>query len=117
MLCHERWGIETVYAEMKSTLLRRRVLRAGDVDGIDREIWAFLLLYQVIRTAMAQAAALDDGLSELQMSFTFAIEAGKDQIVRAEGIMADEELPVDTLIARELLARPLPPGQLRTAQE
>ena len=56
VLYHERWEIETAYFELKSTILGGRVLRARTPGGIDQEIYALLVTYQVLRTAIADAA-------------------------------------------------------------
>ncbi|WP_460546558.1 IS4 family transposase, partial [Glycomyces halotolerans] len=45
-LYHQRWEIESAYCELKSGLLRRRVLRGKHPHAIDQEIWALLTLYQ-----------------------------------------------------------------------
>ena len=57
VLYHERWEIETAYLELKSTILGGRVLRARTPDGIEQEIYALLVTYQALRTAIADAAA------------------------------------------------------------
>ena len=57
VLYHERWEIETAYLELKSTILGGRVLRARTPAGIDQEIYALLVTYQALRTAIADAAA------------------------------------------------------------
>ncbi|MFI6704196.1 IS4 family transposase [Streptomyces sp. NPDC050509] len=49
-LYHERWEIETAYAELKSTILGGRVLRARTPDGIEQEVRALLTAYQALRT-------------------------------------------------------------------
>ncbi|MDT9694345.1 transposase, partial [Streptomyces sp. P9(2023)] len=54
-LYHERWEIETAYAELKSTILGGHVLRARTPDGIEQEMWALLTAYQALRTAMTDA--------------------------------------------------------------
>jgi hypothetical protein len=54
-LYHERWEIETAYAELKSTILGGRVLRVRTPDGIEQEVWALLTAYQTLRTAMTDA--------------------------------------------------------------
>ena len=55
VLYHERWEIETAYLELKSTILGSRVLRARTPDGIEQEIYALLVTYQALRTALADA--------------------------------------------------------------
>lgn len=54
-LYHERWEIETAYAELKSTVLGGRVLRARPPDGIEQEVWSLLTVYQALRIAMTDA--------------------------------------------------------------
>jgi hypothetical protein len=56
-LYHQRWEIETAYLELKSTMLGGRVLRARTPAGVTQEIYALLVIYQVLRTAMADATA------------------------------------------------------------
>ncbi|MFE3900819.1 transposase [Streptomyces sp. NPDC059153] len=58
-LYHERWEIETAYAELKSTIMGGRVLRARTPDGIEQEVWALLTTYQALRTAMTDATDID----------------------------------------------------------
>ncbi|MFI8008003.1 transposase [Streptomyces sp. NPDC086010] len=41
-LYHERWEIETAYAELTSSILGGHVLRARTPDGIEQEGWALL---------------------------------------------------------------------------
>jgi hypothetical protein len=50
-LYHRRWEIETAYLEIKSSILGGRVLRARTPDGIDQEVYALLVVYQILRTA------------------------------------------------------------------
>src|SRR6266487_2435909 len=54
-LYHQRWEIETAYLELKSTILGGRVLRDRTPAGIDQEVYALLVTYQVLRTAMTDA--------------------------------------------------------------
>jgi hypothetical protein len=54
-LYHQRWEIETAYLELKSSILGGRVLRARTPDGIDQEVHALLVIYQLLRTAMVNA--------------------------------------------------------------
>jgi len=43
--------IETAYLELKSSILGGRVLRARTPTGIEQEIYALLVVYQLLRTA------------------------------------------------------------------
>ncbi|WP_327119084.1 IS4 family transposase [Nocardia sp. NBC_01730] len=52
-LYHQRWEIETSYLELKSGILGGRVLRARTPAGIEQEVYALLVTYQALRTAMA----------------------------------------------------------------
>ena len=54
-LYHERWEIETAYLGLKSSILGGRVLRSRTPEGIDQEIHALLIVYQLLRTAMVDA--------------------------------------------------------------
>ena len=71
-LYHERWEIETAYLELKSAILGGRVLRARTPAGLTQEIYALLVTYQVIRTAMADAAGTRPGTDPDRVSFTIA---------------------------------------------
>jgi hypothetical protein len=113
-LYHQRWEIETTYMELKSTLLRRTVLRATDPDGIDQELWSLLALYQTIRCAIDDACATSD-LTALRASFTLAVERARDLLIQATGIIDDEQIDLAGRIGAELIARPLPERRLRTA--
>ena len=61
-LYHERWEIETAYLELKSSILGGRVLRARTPAGIDQEIYALLITYQILRTAMTDATNTHPGM-------------------------------------------------------
>jgi hypothetical protein len=54
-LYHQRWDIETAYLELKSSILGGWVLRARTPVGIEQEVYALLVTYQLLRTAMADA--------------------------------------------------------------
>ena len=60
-LYHERWEIETAYFELKSTILDGRVLRARTPAGLDQEIYALLVTYQLLRTLIADTAGTAAG--------------------------------------------------------
>jgi hypothetical protein len=61
-LYHERWEIETAYLELKSSILGGRVLRARTPHGVEQEIYALLVTYQLLRTAMADATTTQPDL-------------------------------------------------------
>ena len=49
-LYHERWQIDTAYLELKSSILGGRVLRARTATGVEKEVYALLVTYQLLRT-------------------------------------------------------------------
>ena len=47
---HERWEIELAYGEMKTDMLGQAMtLRSQQPDGVKQELWATLLMYNLIR--------------------------------------------------------------------
>jgi hypothetical protein len=74
-LYHQRWEIETAYLELKSTILGGRVLRARTPEGITQEIHALLVVYQLLRTAMADATSTQAGTDPDRASFSIAFQA------------------------------------------
>lgn len=121
-LYHERWEIETAYLELKSTILGGRVLRARTPAGIKQEIYALLVIYQLLRTAITDAAtgaALGGSgrsttdLDPDRASFTIAWQAARDQIIRAAGVIAGTVIDLVGTIGGHILAEPLPERRLR----
>ncbi|WP_322475118.1 IS4 family transposase [Micromonospora sicca] len=111
---HERWEIETAYLELKSSILAGRVLRARTPDGIDQEIHALLIVYQLLRTAMADATDSQPGLDPDRASFTTALNTARDQIVHAAGVIAETVIDLVGVIGAQVLANLLPERRLRT---
>jgi hypothetical protein len=114
-LYHERWEIETSYLEIKSVILRGRVLRARTPAGIEQEIWALLTTYQVLRTAMADAAASRPGTDPDRGSFTIALQAARDQVIQAAGILAGAVIDLTGVIGRQILAALMTARRTRTS--
>jgi len=72
-----RWAIETGYAEIKTALRGPgRTLRARTPDLARQELWAYLAIYQALRTLIARAAA-GAGLDPGRISFTAALHAAR----------------------------------------
>src|SRR5207244_1894445 len=71
-LYHERWEIETAYLELKSSMLGGRVLRARTPVGIEQEVYALLITYQLLRTAIADATCASTDLDPDRASFAIA---------------------------------------------
>jgi hypothetical protein len=113
VLYHERWEVETAYLELKSTILGGRVLRARTPDGIEQEVYALLVTYQALRTALADAASTVPGTDPDRASFTIALNAARDQVILAAGVIAGASIDLAGRIGRLVLASLMPPRRLR----
>ncbi|WP_460112213.1 IS4 family transposase [Streptomyces platensis] len=114
-LYHQRWEIETAYLELKSTILGGRVLRARTPDGIDQEIYALLVVYQLLRTAMADATSTRPGTDPDRAGFSIAWQAARDQVNLAAGVIAGTVIDLAGTIGRHVLAALLPSRRLRVS--
>lgn len=112
-LYHQRWEIETVYLELKSTILAGRVLRARTPTGIEQEVYALLITYQVLRTAMTDATNSIATLDPDRASFTIALHAARDQLIQASGVIAETVIDLVGELGRLVLANLLPNRRLR----
>ena len=114
-LYHQRWEIETTYLELKSTILGGRVLRARTPDGITQEIYALLVTYQALRTAIADATLTQPATPPDRGSFTIALNTARDQTIHAAGVIADTTIDLVGTIGRAVLAALLPTRRARTS--
>jgi Insertion element 4 transposase N-terminal/Transposase DDE domain len=112
-LYHERWEIETAYLELKASILGGRVLRARTPAGLEQEIYALLVTYQILRTAMCDATNSHPGLDPDRASFSIALHAARDQVVHAAGVIADTVIDLTGVIGRLVLDNLMPPRRLR----
>ena len=112
-LYHQRWDIETAYCELKSTLLGGRVLRARTPEGIDQEIHALLVTYQLLRTAMVDATDSRPGTDPDRASFTTALHTARDQVVHAAGVIAGTVIDLVGTIGAHVLDNLLPERRIR----
>jgi hypothetical protein len=115
VLYHERWEIETAYFELKSTILGGRVLRARTPAGIEQEIWALLVTYQILRTAIADATATVPGTDPDRASFTIALNTARDQVILAAGLPTGTVTDLAGTIGRLVLTSLMPPRRQRTS--
>jgi hypothetical protein len=70
-----RWAVETGFADLKTALRGSGRLLRGRTPALARqELWAYLAIYQALRTLIARAAARD-GLDPARISFTAARDA------------------------------------------
>jgi hypothetical protein len=112
-LCHERWEIETAYLELKSSILGGRVLRARTPAGVEQEVYALLVTYQLLRTAMADATGTRPETDPDRASFTTALHAARDLIIQAAGVIADTTIDLVGTIGRHVLNHLMPDRRLR----
>jgi Insertion element 4 transposase N-terminal/Transposase DDE domain len=113
VLYHERWEIKTAYLELKSTILGGRILRARTPDGIEQEIYALLVTYQALRTAIADAAATVPGTDPDRASFAVALNAARDQVILAARVTAGPIIDLAGTTGRLVLASLMPARRLR----
>jgi hypothetical protein len=113
-LYHERWEIETSFLELKSTILGGRVLRARTPTGVDQEIYALLVTYQALRVAISDATSSHADLDPDRGSFTVALHAARDQLVKAAGVITDTVVDLVGEIGHTVLDHLMPARRLRT---
>jgi Insertion element 4 transposase N-terminal/Transposase DDE domain len=113
-LYHQRWEIETSFLELKSTTLGGRVLRAKTPGGVDQEIYALLVTYQALRIAIADATIARPDLDPDRGSFTIALQAARDQLIQAAGVIAETAIDLVGVIGRHVLDNRMPNRRSRT---
>jgi hypothetical protein len=115
-LYHERWEVETCYAELKHTILGGRVLRARTPEGLEQELYALLTVYQLLRTVMTDATDSVPDTDPDRASFTVALQASRDQLILAHAIIADEKVDLVGAIGHRVLQRLQPARRQRIKQ-
>ena len=114
-LDHQRWEIETAYLALKSSILGGRVLRARTPTGIDQEVHALLVCYQLLRLAMADATSTQPGIDPDRASFTIALNTARDQLIQAAGVIASTTIDLVGKIGQAVLNNPLADRRLRVS--
>lgn len=114
-LYHERWEIETCFAELKSTSLGGRVLRSRTPAGIAQEIYALLITYQALRIAISDTTLHRPEIDPDRASFTVARHAARDQLIAAAGVIADTVIDLVGAIGEHVLNALLPARRVRTS--
>jgi hypothetical protein len=79
---HQRWGAETGYSFLKPRLIgttTSNILRSRTPEGITQEIFAFLIVYQLLCQLRAQAAATDN-CPPAAISFLVTLRAARASI-------------------------------------
>lgn len=91
-----RWRIETCFDDLKTTL-KMNVLKCRTLDGVMRELAAYLLVYNLVRLAMLQAAQRQ-GQSVWRISFIDAMRWLAARMLGLDGV-------------ERLIENPLRPGR------
>jgi hypothetical protein len=112
-LYHQRWEIETAYLELKSSILGGRVLRARTPTGIEQEIYALLVVYHLLRTAMTDATNTRPHTDPDRASFTIAWQTARDLLIQATNVIANTMIDLVGTIGRHVLTHLLPDRRLR----
>ena len=113
VLYHQRWEIETAYFELKSTILGGRVLRARTPDG-DRPGGLRPAghlpgpAHRHRRRRRHRPRHRPD-----RASFTVALNAARDQVILAAGVIAGTVIDLAGTIGRHVLASLMPSRRLR----
>jgi hypothetical protein len=117
-LYHQRWEIETAYFELKSTILGGRVLRARTPPGVQQEIYALLVTYQALRIAISDAVLTRPEVDPDRGSFSIALNAARDQLIAATGVLTDTapNTVIDLVgeLGRQVLDHLMPARRCRT---
>lgn len=86
----------------------------GDVGEEEQELWSSLIVYQLLRRAMTDAALGRPDTDPDRMSFTVALESARNQVTTASGIDGCEIDPTAPgTIGGAVLAARLPPRRPR----
>ena len=105
-----RWAIETGFAELKTALRGSgRLLRGRTPELARQELWAYLAIYQALRTLIARAAARD-GIDPARISFTAARNAAEQALGTSPGALDDALASAETEILACLV--PLREGRI-----
>ncbi|MBB6420688.1 hypothetical protein [Streptomyces sp. AK010] len=107
--------MESAYFALKKSMLGRRVLRARTLPGIAQEIYALLTVYQVIRIAIADATGTVPETDPDRASFSIALQAARDQVIQAAGVIADTTIDLAGAIGRAVLDNLMPARRLRVS--
>lgn len=114
-LYHERWEIETAFLALKSTISDGRVLRARTPAGVEQEVFALLVAYQALRIAISDATLGAPEVDPDRGSFTVALNAARDQVIKAAGVIAESTVDLVGAIGRQVLDNLLPHRRCRTS--
>lgn len=109
VLYAQRWESEIVYSKFKTRMRGAdMVLRSRSPEGVDQEIYAFLVLYQVLCKIQIAAAVRGD-IDPDRISFTIALSAARAHTARPNSLAtARQHRQAHADILEELLCEKLP---------
>ena len=90
------------------------MLRARTPAGIDQEVHALLVCYQLLRLAMTDATSTQPRIDPDRASLTIALQTARDQLIQAAGVLATT-IDLAAKIGRAVLDNLLPDRRLRVA--
>jgi hypothetical protein len=88
-LYHRRWGIETMYREWKHALNIQN-LRSHTPIGILKEVYAQVLLSNLVRWIMTEATQHDADKSPVDLSFLTSLSLVKNAMLTMLAVHADQ---------------------------
>ncbi|MGV2528042.1 UNVERIFIED_CONTAM: transposase, partial [Bacillus thuringiensis] len=109
-LYHERWEIELAYGEMKTDMLGQAMtLRSQQPDGVKQELWATLLMYNLIRLEITRIAD-EAKVQPCRISFITALRYIVDEWLWSSGSHTPGAIPAKLAAMRKSIRRfVLPP--------
>lgn len=109
-LYHERWEIELAYGEMKTDMLGQTMtLRSQQPEGVKQELWATLLMYNLICLEMTRIAD-EAKVQPCRISFITALRYIVDEWLWSSSCRTPGSIPAKLKAMRQNIRRyVLPP--------
>jgi hypothetical protein len=109
-LYHERWEIELAYGEIKTDMLRQAMtLRSQQPEGVKQELWATLLMYNLIRLEITRIAD-EAEVEPCRISFITALRYIVDEWLWSSSCRTPGSIPAKLRAMRQNIRRyVLPP--------
>lgn len=115
-LYHERWELELGYDEVKTDMLERQeAIRSKTPKGVDQELWAIGLAYNLVRLEMERVAAEAD-VPPTRISFIMALRLIRDEWMWTSGTNSPGAIPGHLRRLREDIARFILPKRRERSQ-